>query len=53
MDHKLRGTEEEYPREVFPDRPTIGSYSPAKTGDFLTGGNRPSLDKPVAHFMTL
>jgi hypothetical protein len=36
---KLAGREEEYPRRVFPDQPTIGSSSPAKTGDFLPGGD--------------
>jgi len=39
MGHKLTGTEEEYPREVFLDRPTIGSSSPAETRDFLPGGD--------------
>jgi hypothetical protein len=33
------GREEEYPRMGFLDRPTIGTFSPAKTGDFLTGGD--------------
>jgi len=35
----LTGTEEEYPGMGFLDRPTIGTCSPAKTRDFLTGGN--------------
>jgi len=39
MGHKLTGTEEEYPGMGFLDRPTIGTYSPAKTRDFFTGGN--------------
>jgi hypothetical protein len=24
----------------FPDRPSIGTFSPAKTRDFLTGGDK-------------
>jgi hypothetical protein len=39
MGHKLTGTEEEYPGMGFLDRPTIGTSSPAKPRDFLTGGN--------------
>jgi hypothetical protein len=40
MGHKLTGRQKEYPRKVFPDRPTIGTYSPAKTREFFTGGNK-------------
>ena len=39
MAFNLTGREEEYLRRVFPDRPTIGTYSPAKTREFFTGGN--------------
>jgi hypothetical protein len=39
MGHKFMGREEENPKMGFPDRPTIGTFSPAKTRDFLTGGN--------------
>jgi hypothetical protein len=39
MGHKLTGTEEEYPGMGFLDRPSIGTSSPAKTRDLLTGGN--------------
>jgi len=39
MGHKLRGTEEEYPREGFHDRLAPGSSSPARTRDFLPGGD--------------
>jgi hypothetical protein len=39
MGFKLTARGEEYPRRVFPDRPTIGTSSPPKTGDFLPGGN--------------
>jgi hypothetical protein len=39
MRFKLIGRGEEHPRRGFPDRPTIGTPSPAKTGDFLPGGD--------------
>jgi hypothetical protein len=44
MGFKLTARGEEYPRRVFPDRPTIGTSSPPKTGDFLPGGNTPKRD---------
>jgi hypothetical protein len=34
------GGEEENPGMGFLDRPVIGTFSPAKTRDFLTGGNK-------------
>jgi hypothetical protein len=40
MGFKLTARGEEYPRRVFPDRPTIGTSSPPKTWDFLPGGNK-------------
>ena len=50
MGHKLTGTKEEYPGMGFLDRPSIGTPSPAKTRDFLTGGNiRPDM-QAVDHY---
>jgi hypothetical protein len=39
MGFKLAAKQEEYPGRVFLDRPLIGTFSSAKTADFLTGGN--------------
>ena len=39
IDGEGTGKGEEYLSRVFPDRPTIGTYSPAKTREFFTGGN--------------
>jgi hypothetical protein len=40
MDPNLTGRGEENLGMGFPDRPSIGTFSPAKTRDFLTGGDR-------------
>jgi hypothetical protein len=44
MGHKPIGREEENSGMGFRDRPTIGTFSPAKTRDFLTGGDRNQED---------
>jgi hypothetical protein len=40
MDPNLTGRGEENLGMGFPDRPSIGTFSPAKTRDFLTGGDK-------------
>ena len=52
MAHKLKGTEEEYPRMGCLDRPGIGTSSPATTSDFLTGGDSPEHILRMVAFVT-